>query len=395
MPESLPPDSPQDAMVTADLRGVHYDFLKERIPSWYLQATTSRQEELAGHELALPSWYLAAPAQSRQKLATQHNTYREALNRIESSLGSLEDAQDFARPRLLDALMRRFNLEVDVDRVFFARKYARPERGNLYGAFVFEQRDDSQLNYEYRGETLLEAALANFEPDEEQPLACSDCQVITAWPMRSHDVIPFFADLNAQAVAIAPHEFAGLCRELDLGKLYQEHIRSIVQPEDGLARNALYQQLQEHHRQLIALGSEIALQQRAIGTDVYQMLQRIVSDNPDVRLAGKPVTFAALKVFGSVLVGPLLIGPERLESDQPERVVVYIPNDPEQPVKEYASSGDFMNDLRARLHKVAYRRFFSRFVPVREQGAFFSTSTVCTSLKTHRTRKSTIRWQHA
>ncbi|MFP3519573.1 DUF6543 domain-containing protein, partial [Pseudomonas sp. SIMBA_077] len=41
-------------------------------------------------------------------------------------------------------------------------------------------------------------------------------------------------------------------------------------------------------------------------------------------------------------------------------------------LKEYASSGEFMAELRTRLHSASYRRFFSRFVPVREQGGFFT-----------------------
>ncbi|WVV48334.1 DUF6543 domain-containing protein [Pseudomonas sp. NA13] len=55
--------------------------------------------------------------------------------------------------------------------------------------------------------------------------------------------------------------------------------------------------------------------------------------------------------------------------------MAYIPDDPEHPVKEYASSAEFMVELRRRLHGLQYRRFFSRFVPLREQGAFSSAST--------------------
>ena len=80
-----------------------------------------------------------------------------------------------------------------------------------------------------------------------------------------------------------------------------------------------------------------------------------------------------------MLVGPLLIGPDRRSSDRTERLVVYIPGDPQQPVKEYASSAEFMVDLRKRLHSASYRRFFSRFVPGVNKAVFSPVSIGCSS----------------
>ncbi|WP_448653175.1 NEL-type E3 ubiquitin ligase domain-containing protein [Pseudomonas fluorescens] len=356
----------------ADLRGVHYDFLKDRVPNWFNQAMPQRQEELANHEMELPSWYLTATAQQKADLADSHTRYRETLNQVENSLGSIQDVLAFAEQPLKDAIKQRFNLDVDVKNTFFARKYGFKGRDDLFGAFVFEQQNDESLRYEYRVVSLLEAALANFESDEEKASACNDCQVITTWSSYDGEIIADFNALNSQAVGITPHEFAQLCRNLDLGKLYQAHIKAIVQPSDDAQRIALENQLQEHQRQLLALSAEVACQQPhwGISADAHSMIQQVITNPGSATLDGKPVTFAALKVFGSVLVGPLLIGPSRQDSDRVERLVVFTPNDPQQPLKEYASSGDFMADLRTRLHSASYRRFFSRFVPQREQGIF-------------------------
>jgi len=365
--------STPEGKFNVDLRGVHYDFLKDRVPGWFNQATTQRQEELANHEMELPRWYLAATAQQRSELAASHTRYRETLNQVENSLGDIEDVKAFAEQPLKDAIKQRFNLELDVNNVYFARKYGFKGRDDLFGAFVFEQQSDPQLRYEYRTVSLLEAALANFEPDEERASTCQDCQLITTVGANGGDVIPNPSVFRSHALAVAPHEFAQMCRSLDLGKLYQEHIKSIVQPADETQRTALQAQLQEHQRQLLALSAELAAQtpEWGISADVYGMLKQVITDPGSATLDGKPVTFVALNVFGSVLVGPLLIGPERKGSDRVERLVVFIPNDPQQPLKEYASSGEFMADLRTRLHSASYRRFFSRFVPQREQGVFF------------------------
>ncbi|WP_112193175.1 dermonecrotic toxin domain-containing protein [Pseudomonas sp. LG1E9] len=364
-----------DATFTADLRGVHYDFLKQRVPSWFLDGTTQRQEELGQHEMDIPSWYLAATHQDKTTLAEQHTRFRETLNSIEEHLGQIDDILAFAEQPLKDAIKKQFNLELDVRNVFLVRKYAyKGARDDFYGAFVFEQQNDPSLTYTYRGTSLLEAALANFEADEEQPSPCTDCQLITRWNPENPHIIATFAAVSADAVAIKPHEFAKLCRSLDLGAQYQKHIKVVVEPDAAQEREALEQLLEEHQRQQLALSIEIARLQLngALSADAYQMLKQVVAGSGTPKLTGKPVTYAALKVLDSVLVGPLLIGPDRERSDRTERLVVYIPGDPQQPVKEYASSGEFMVDLRMRLHSASYRRFFSRFVPVREQGDFFA-----------------------
>ena len=368
-----PVTSTPEGTFNADLRGVHYDFLKERVPVWFTQGSTQRQEELANHDTELPSWYLTATAQQKAELAARHTRYRETLNQVDNTLGDIKDACAFAEQPLKDAIKQRFNLDVDVKNVYFARKYGFKSRDDLFGAFVFEQQNDSALSYEYRGVSLLEAALANFAPDEEHASACNDCQVITRWSSYDGEVIPTFHAVNSQALSIAPHEFAQVCRSLDLGNLYQQHIKAIVQPDDTAQRSALETQLQEHQRQQLALSAEVAAHQTewGISADAYRMIKQVITNPASATLDGKPVTFAALKVFGSVLVGPVLIGPARKGSDSVERLVVFIPNDPQQPLREYASSAEFMADLRARLHSASYRRFFSRFVPQREQGIVF------------------------
>ena len=380
MPVSLAPVTTPAGMFNADLRGVHYDFLKDRVPTWFSGASTQRQLELAQHEMELPSWYLTAMPEDRTALADSHIQYREALNNIEDKLGGIEDVLAFAEQPLKDAIKKEFNLDLDVRNTYFARKYGVKDRDDFYGFFVFDQQNDPTLKYEYRGISLLEAALANFEPDEEQSSPCTDCQIITTWSDYDGDVIPTFNAVNGQAVSIAPHAFARLCRTLDLGELYQKHLKAILQPRGVVDRKALNDLMEAYQRQQLALSTEVGRRQAAMGTgnstwgisvDAWQMLKQVVTDQSGVTLDGKPVTFAALKIFGSTLVGPLLIGPDRKNSDKVERLLVYIPNDPQQPLKEYASSADFMNELRTRLHSASYRRFFSRFVPQREQGIFF------------------------
>lgn len=367
---------------SADLRGVHYDFLKARVPAWFSQARMPQQQALADQPLALPAWYAQATSAQKASLAATHSRYREVFNQVDSAFGTLQDAFAFAEPLLKAAIKTQFNLDLDVRDTYFARKYAPQARNDFFGFFIFDRRADPALNQEYRGVSLLEVALANFLPDEETPTRCSDCEIITGWGDYDGDVIPTFNTVNTYAKPIAPHAFAKLCRSLDLGQQYQQHIKAILQPEDTAKRQTLTQQLQEHQRQLLAVSTEIAWQQFAlkpdsylvgagISQDVYQMLQQVLAGKNGVTLDGRPVTFATLNLLGIDLIGPLLIGPRRKRTSQVERLAVYFPDDPEQPLKEYANLAEFLADLRARLRTSEYRRFFSRYIPVRRQGEFF------------------------
>lgn len=354
-------------------RGLHVDLLKTRIPGWYSGAIVRRQQELSEHELELPAWYVKTSHDTQSHLKKSHLRYRETLNQIDNVLGNIQDIRAFAEPLLTQAIKAEFKQTLDVNQVYFVRKYGRQVRGDFFGALVLDSEGSHFDRYEYRGTSLLEAALANFEPDEENKPGCADCNLITTVrPFYGGEVIPSIGAFRAGVLPIAPEAFARLCRTLDLGRRYQEHIMSIVRPGSDAARSRLDRQWRDHHKQGLALCVEIAWTKGDISHAAYLMMKQVVADQEPITLDGRAVTFSSLKIFGVELVGPLLIGPDRVNSRRVERVVAYIPGDPEHPVKEYASSGECMVELRHRLHGIAYRRFFSRFVLLRDQGNFFA-----------------------
>lgn len=361
-----------DTTPTTLEKGEHHDLLRGRIPDCYKAATVQRQQALLGHALALPEWYAKASHQTRANLKRSHEQYCKVLNQVDYALGNVQDIRAFAEPLLSQAIHHTFKRTLNVKQVYFARKFALKTRTDLGSNVLHHLTGEAYDTYQYRGASLLEVALANFEPDEEHRLDCDDCHLITTTPVSADGTgAHTLKSVQAGKLAIAPEAFIKLCRTLDLGRRYRDHILAILQPSDPQARKLLDEQLREHHKQLLAISTEIAQAKGDIRQDTYQMLQRVVADQAGVTLDGRAVTFATLKVLDAELVGPLLIGPERESSTRLERVVAYIPDDPEHPVKEYASSDAFMAELRLRLHGIDYRRFFSRFVPLRDQGAFF------------------------
>ncbi|MDO7898109.1 NEL-type E3 ubiquitin ligase domain-containing protein [Pseudomonas citrulli] len=355
----------------ADARGGHLDLLRSRIPAWYHQATAQRQQELDAHSLELPDWYAKASLETRASLKDSHSRYRDRLSAIDNRLSEIQDIRAFAEPLLDQAIQQAFKRSLNVNEVYFVRKYVRKTRDDLFGALVLDDEGARFDRYEYRGTSLLEAALANFEPDETLKPACDDCSLITrVRPVAQGDVMPSAEAFRAGALPIAPEAFARLCRQLDLGRQYQEHVAAIVQPKDA-TRRRLERQLREYHRKAMALDIQVALAKGDISPSAWRMLQQVMDGAGAITLDGQAVTFTTLNVFGIELVGPVLIGPDRERSRRVVRLVAYLPGDPEHPLKEYASSGEFMAELRQRLHRIAYRRFFSRFLPLRQQGIFF------------------------
>lgn len=355
-----------------DRQGPHSDLLRSRIPQCYTDASAQRQVALAQHELTIPTWYVNNSHENKTSLSRIHVQYCSVLNGLDRTLGTVKDIQAFAEPLLIQAIEKTFKRTLNVREVYFARKFALKTRTDVGSNLLHRLTGEAFDTYQYRGVSLLEAALANFEPQEEHKLDCDDCHVITTTAVSADGTLAHtLKSVLAGALPIACEAFIKLCRTLDLGRLYQEHLKAVLQMDDPNARSLLDRQLREHHKQLLALSTEIAWSKSDIRADTYRMLQQLVSDRSGIRLDDREVTVAALKVLDVELVGPLLIGPERESSNRVERVVAYIPDDPEHPVKEYPSSAAFMIELRRRLQGIEYRRFFSRFVPLAEQGFFF------------------------
>ncbi|WVV48333.1 DUF6543 domain-containing protein [Pseudomonas sp. NA13] len=285
--------------------GVHDDLLKSRIPACYTQASTLRQVALSKHQLEIPDWYAKADPETRTELKRSHERYCAVLSQIDNTLGSVQDIRTFAEPLLSQAIENTFRRTLNVREVYLARKFAVKTRTDLGSNLLHRLTGEAFDTIQYRGSSLLEAALANFEPDEERKLDCDDCHFITTTPVSSDGTLNHtLQSVREGALPIAPQAFIKLCRELDLGRRYQEHLKAILQPSNDRGRNELDRQLREHHRQSLAISIEIARSKSDIRQDTYQMLLQLVGGQSGIKLDGRSVTVASLKIFDVELIGP-------------------------------------------------------------------------------------------
>lgn len=343
--------SNKKSIALAENQGRHHEFIKDNLPGWVLQATPQRRTALRNVGLTLPAGYATAQKVHLEALNSSSQQGFSSQNDVDQLLADLKDAKAFARPLVTSAILERFKVSIDVDKVLL--RYSVP------GTETFA--DATQISI-----SLLDAALHNFtEADEVDTYAAHRISGGRVLLLSSQGKLPFSVE-----------DFAKLCRQLDVGGQYQAHVNSIL--GIGKAEDVLRAKVVLSQRQAFFAAIDLARMQGDIDrvtkdSSVYNMLLGVNDKSDNQRLDGKPVQYKGLKLFGDTeLVGIVLIGPDRNDSETVQRLVAYIPHDPVSPIKEYPSARQFHFELRERLRDPAYQDFFSRFVRQEDKASFFS-----------------------
>ncbi|MDU9391987.1 NEL-type E3 ubiquitin ligase domain-containing protein [Pseudomonas sp. zfem002] len=347
-----------------------YAAIADRAPSWLLQTTSQARRGLAGQAREAIPWVSRAISEMPQVVAHLHDDYREhaALDvRVAAWLHDLSDPQRFAAPLLEAALRERFGLDLDLRQTWLFN----PRRMYSDDSFLAASRDWAVENFKafrLACQPLLTVALQNFEAWESAPggmdLALTKARIFTVAPGQSL--------WEGSDLAIAPEAFAALCRELDLGRLYQERIRQTFAEQgangqgDGPAQAARQQLFKRHEQSGLLLLLHLARLQGKVGEVLYQAVGQLAKGRA-ATVADVAFNADCLTLWGVELRGIVVFGGDRTSRDAPEPIVVYIPDDPLEPLREHASFQDFLARLRDRLLQADYLTFFQRFMPLRER----------------------------
>ncbi|MFP3516009.1 DUF6543 domain-containing protein [Pseudomonas sp. SIMBA_077] len=222
--------------------------------------------------------------------------------------------------------------------------------------------------------SLLEAAMQNFSLEEVR-----DDVGAGAYVLESSG--------SQQRIVLNPQHFAQLCRTLNMGRKYQDYLKTIFYPVErinpiasDLSGYGVYQDFILHANSQLELLTHQAYLTQAISSSVYQMLLQWVSGDPaprwnasDVRVCHMAMLNVNREGVGRVscpLSGVLVFMAKSVGSDLSQPCVVYCPHDKEQPLIEYASLQRF-NDLFAfRLRETGFKEVVSQRVEQRYQPAF-------------------------
>ncbi|WP_460065042.1 dermonecrotic toxin domain-containing protein [Pseudomonas sp. H1_G08] len=352
-------DSPQPAEA-AD-KGRHYAFIESAVSAPFKTATLSRSLALAATPLKREPWY-SAPGTYASRLAAANLKAWDSQNKVDHLLART-DLYAFAEPLLKARIKQCHGIEPDVRKTWL-RLYI-PASSPWYAIDVVDGSTTRTVS-------LLDAALHNFAANETVG-AGSD--YISQPDARGHfDVLPL---KNQMPIS----QFQTLCRDLDLGGQYARHLQGYLLPGEALAESLLQYKIGTSLKDALAVAAHIALLKAEIQYDTFRMvLSFSTEENPRLRLNNRSIRCNDLSMLGTRLTGILLLMHGHPDSRGVRRLIVYVPHDPDHPLKEYESLAAFRDELTRQLREDrlsastghTYRQFFSQFVDQQQRGHFFA-----------------------
>ncbi|MDL5593024.1 hypothetical protein QS468_09945 [Bacillus subtilis] len=335
----------------------HYEPLRNAFPEWLGKASAARRQALKHNRRMLTDNLKKAPKTQHAELRALIAQRMSMQNTIDRTLEHLQDASAYAEPILTQALKSRFSLDVDVRNTFL----------HLY---IPVTTPGFPITTGSRTWTvsLLDAALHNFEEDETEADAYSSESTFTTRPSQSGQ----FETLPQIKARLSIAAFTRLCRELDIGARYKTYLEENLAINDPGAGAALRQRINVSEKAALQAALHMAKMKGDVSELYARLIGGLLDDLQGMRVNGQALLCHDLSMMSSKLTGIVLFAPDLQQARTPVRVVAYVPDDPEHPIKEYASTAEMMRELTRQLRNPEYQKFFSRFVAHDQRGYFFA-----------------------
>ncbi|MGC1333097.1 dermonecrotic toxin domain-containing protein [Pseudomonas sp.] len=308
----------------------------------------------------VPAWLTAASVAQRAHYRERLLAHLRSAARGASIHRRLLTPAQFCEPLLVQALVRRFNLEVDVN----ATEWVRVD---------YHYSLEGRRRQPHR-QTLLEAAMGNFEAQEDfAPQAL--ILPVGEYRLVLGPVLGYRYDPRA-VLPITPQAFAALCRELDMGGQYQAHLQAVLAPAPSSVLGAWPQDsIRRQIADALLVQVNCAQIKGAIDTSTAALLEALLGEGIAPSWQGGAVQVCRLRALvtwvhsGTPLAGAVLV---RSQADPEGPCVLYLPGAEAEPLKQFDSFAAMAIALRQRLRDRGFQAFFQRFVPCAERGEFFA-----------------------
>ncbi|WP_175649408.1 NEL-type E3 ubiquitin ligase domain-containing protein [Pseudomonas sp. Marseille-P9899] len=353
-----------------------YETVGNKIPQWLIKAPGDLHRTLRAMGPNTAPWFVNAmrerPGLARL-LKPAYGVHRRLESRVQALLARIPDLEVFAEPLLNAAIQKRFNLSLNV-RTTWLFHAGRVQADDSFLALSRDPLVESSRSIRVATQTLLRAALQNFEAWEAEPGGMQHAR------LKSSIYIEDEATQRSTPVDIEPEAFAALCRTLDLGGQYQTLIDSVLNaPVAAAGKNQLA--FLRFEGAALVYQAHMAYLKNDISQPLYNtLIKRLTRAEPARTLTSLRCSFLTLwdiELTGIVVASEYMlanvgIGPPQWVRDRSKgAVIVYIPDDPFNPLKEYASFQQFQEALRDKLFRPQYLKFFERFVPARHRSEVF------------------------
>lgn len=322
---------------------------------------------------ALPDWLVSATPAQRQLYS--HSAARRRRFELDMAkvMGQFTSPAAFAKPLLEAEIKRLYQLDIDV---------------NDYVLVRLKNQSDLPLVEHYwpEQEPLLQAAMQNFEAREAVAGGMGKAYILKPLGLSFQTVergseagtVGFALD-SKQFLGISAEQFASLCRGLDLGKAYVEHFQSVFKPLPSntatrdSAQTEVAMKLVFREQDCLENLAHIALMKKQISDAAHRMLVQAASTlGSDVKWEGQPVRYQILHLLATPLRRGTALWRAMVfeQGDGQAGCVAYLPEDTDEPLKEYPSAQALSDALREKLRDDAYREAFARYVSIDQREAF-------------------------
>lgn len=321
-------------------------------------------------ENRLPQWLRQADTEARGTYLRQARDNAVTASAAKEILRTVKSPHDFARPLLVAALKEHFGLDLDVDRTELVR--VRDGEPWLAGTL------------QVRCESLLDAALGNFEAEQAQPGAMDPRSVIVPREALQYDFdAGVYTTQRTWSVAreaivpISPEAFAGLCRDLDVGGQYQREFTAIFTPivvaDAQLQANTVASLLTGNFLSALTVQAQAAVMKNLLSATARDLLQQLCSA-PDSapRWEGQAIAFQGLRLLNGALRSGYCLQGALTFIREDGRLIAFLPGHPQHALEEHASLVEFAATLRERLRDPAYQGYLAPLLLDGERAEFFA-----------------------
>ena len=352
-------------MIQTARRGRHDAFLKRSLPPWLVDTSVERKTELKNTKPHIPEWYATATDRQKAQLKSLLEVRFTSQNRLDKHLSALQTAEAFAQP-LLEVALNSAGFTLPVKNVYL----------RLYTPTVdaFGVRSGA---HSVRTLSLLQAALHNFEQPETQANYFAEESGFITQPDELGRSQPYTTSLKLET-------FTQLCRDLDIGAQYQEHLQTYLNPQGRVSQGLLEQRYATQQKAMLKLDAEIALLKGDIDLNSHALMRRVINGERNIRVGEQQLWYRTPCVMELLLHGCVVFSfseKYRYATD----LIVWIPGDPEHPLKWYASYDDFRDELVRKLTArssaltqiglTPYQAFISRFIQQTDRPYYYRRLT--------------------
>lgn len=363
----VPPTGEATHLKLHATESLHGDFLEKASPQWLIDATSARKQALKEAGTKMPAWFQNASPEQRSVVTSSVLDSFIAQTRLDKTMSTFLDINDFARPLLLKALKDQYQVQVDVDKTLLCLR-----RPLAIGIAEIEL-----ASFDFLKLSMLDAALHNFEAYECEEGAYHN----TSGFIEATDTPGTY---HAVTVNLTVSQFLSLCRSLDIGAKYQAYLQGFFYPEEGATQVTLREHFVASHKAAVKAAAEQALLKGDIEPADHRMIVSVINGEVHPWMGDKQVWFRTFSLMKLRLSGCIAFVICK-KYTYPDELILYIPQDPEHPLKRYRWSqmeAEFKRLFTARgspkpddPSPTPYQVFFSQFVPYEKRGYYFSQFT--------------------